>query len=327
MNRKVKCMLLVISGLLSLGITNGVLGAEKGFPEKPIELISPWGAGGSVSVGGRIIAGTLTQFLETPVILINKTGGGGAVGTAYVAKSKPDGYTLLVANLASNVIMPSLRSVDFKKSSFEALGLFARQDLPFVVKSDAPWKTLKELVAHAKKEPGKLKYCTPGTGTATHFTMELFKSAAGGLKIDHVPFKSGPEAVVALLGGHVHVGCLNMIDIKGSVDAGRLRILASPTEERLEDYPDIPIFAELGYPEVKLWSWFGIAAPIGVPKEVSDKLKIALYKTIKHPDVKMMIRNTGCIPVFKDSEEFNKFLNEEEKKILKIAKEAGIRLD
>ncbi|MFX0202204.1 MAG: Bug family tripartite tricarboxylate transporter substrate binding protein [Candidatus Hodarchaeota archaeon] len=327
MNKKLICMLVVIGVFSSLWITNGVLGGEKGFPTKRVEIVSPWGAGGSTSIGGRIIAGTLSEFLEVPVVVINKTGGGGSVGAGYVAKSKPDGYTLLIYTAAANVIMPNLRSVPYSRANFEELALYGSQELPFVVKNDAPWKTLQELVADAKKNPGKLKFATPGIGTSSHFSMEIFKSAVGGLELKHVPFKSGPECVAAILGGHVDFATLYLIDVKGAVEAGRLRMLAIPTEERLKDYPDIPTCAELGYPEAKLSSWYGIAAPSGVPKEISDKLKNALYKTIKHREVMKLLSKVGLNPVFKDSEEFTKFVSDTEKKIMRISKEAGIKLD
>jgi tripartite-type tricarboxylate transporter receptor subunit TctC len=327
MKEKLICLLLVIGSLLGIGITNEVLGKEKEFPSKPIELICHMGAGGSTSMGGRIVAGTLSEFLGTPVVVINKTGGGGSVAATYAARSKPDGYTLFIFNSGPNGATPAMRSVDYKNTDFELIALYGTQPLVLGVKSDAPWKTLGELVEEAKKNPGKLKFSTPGIGTSSHFMMELFKITAGGLKIAHVPYKSGPESLAAVLGGHVQINSSFVVDIKGAVDAGRLRVLAVAEEKRLEDYPDIPTFSELGYPEVKLTAWYGIAAPIGVPKEVSDKLKDALYKTIKHPEVKKMLTNVGFTPVFKDAEEFTKFVREEENKFHRIAKEAGIKME
>jgi tripartite-type tricarboxylate transporter receptor subunit TctC len=327
MEKKLICMLLIIGILVWLGVGKEVLGKEKVFPTKPIELICHTGPGGSTSIGGRIIAGTLSEYLGTPVIVINKPGGGGSIAPLHVARSKPDGYTLLISTATTLVILPAVLSVSYKMGDFEHLALYANQQLPLVVKRDAPWRTVQELVAEAKKEPGKLKYATSGIGSSSQLSMELFKSAAGGLKIDPVIFKSGAECVASILGGHVHVSILYMIDIKGALEAGRLRMLAIPTEKRLEDYPDIPTFAESGYPDVKLSSWYGISAPVGLPKEVSDKLKDALYKTIKHPDVKKMLAQTGVSPAFKDAEDFSKFLSEEEKKVHRIIKEAGIKIE
>lgn len=321
MNKKfILWLLFVIGGLVCFGIPNGVLGIE--FPIKPIELVCPWG-----SFGSRIIAPTLSEFLGTPVIPIGKTGAGGTIGAAFVARAKPDGYTLLVFNGSSNGIAPAIRSVSYKNSDFEVFGQYAAHVLVMVAKSDAPWKTVDEMVAYAKKNPGKLKYGTTGIGTVSHFAMELFKITAGGLKIDHIPFKSGPEYMTALLGGHIDVGILYGVDVKGPLKGGKIRAFAMATEERMEDFPDIPTFTEIGYPEVKVTAWHGIAGPIGIPKEISDKLKAALYKTFQHPDAKKRLKDAGYVPVFRDAEEFARFAKEEEKKYLRIAKEADIKID
>ena len=327
MKMKLIFLLVVTGSLLGSGINNWVFGKETAFPTKPIEFYCPWGPGGAVSNAGRVVAKTLSEIIKNPVVVIHKTGGGGSVAASYVAKSKPDGYTLLISNTASNGIIPSIRMVEYKNADFEHLGLYLTQGLGLAVRSDAPWRTLKELVADAKKEPGKLKFSSSGIGTSSHFGVELLKIAAGGLKIGHVAFKSGPEGVAALLGDHVHMTFMYVVDLKGSLEAGTLRMLATGTEERMEDYPNIPTFAESGYPEVKIVSWHGLSAPIGLAKNVSDKLKDAIYKTIKHPDAKKGLRQLGYFPTFKGSEEYTEFIKEEEKKYQMIAKEAGIKID
>jgi len=327
MSKRLLCFVVMIGCLVYFVFPNVGLTKEKEFPSKPIELVCPYGAGGSTSMGARIIAGTLSELLKGSVIVNIKAGAGGAIGAAYVAKSKPDGYTLFVFNSGSNGIIPVVRSVEYKNSDFEVFGQYAANLMAMVVKMDAPWKSVEELVAYAKKNPDALKYATNGIGTSSHLGMEIFKSVAGGLKIPHIPFKSGPEFVTALLGGHAHMGLFFVVDIKGPIEASKLRILAAATEKRLEEYPDIPTFAEIGYPEVKMTGWYGIAAPKGVPKEISDKLKDALYKTFQHPEVKKMLALLGFVPVFRDTEQFKIFVNEEEMKFQKIAKEANIKID
>ena len=278
-------------------------------------------------MGARIIAGTLSEMIGRTVVVNNKPGAGGSIGAEYVAKAKPDGYTLFVFNSGSNGVTPAIRSVRYKNEDFELFGQYAIQALGLVVKSDAPWKSVEELVQYAKKNPGALKFATSGIGTSGHFCMELFKKAAGGLKIEHVPFKSGPEYIAALLGGHVHMGILYLVDIKGPLEAGKLRLLAPATEKRLEDYPDVPTFAEKGYPEVKMTAWYGVSAPKGLPKDIADKLQTSLAKTFQHPEVKKMLTQIGYAPVYKDAEEFSRFVKEEEKKLTRIAKEANIKID
>jgi tripartite-type tricarboxylate transporter receptor subunit TctC len=297
------------------------------YPTKNIELVCPYGAGGSTSMGARIIAGTLSEMIGRTVVVNNKPGAGGSIGAEYVAKAKPDGYTLFVFNSGSNGATQAIRSVRYKNEDFELFGQYAIQALGLVVKSDAPWKSVDELVQYAKQNPGALKYATSGIGTSGHFCMELFKKVAGGLKIEHVPFKSGPEYIAALLGGHVHMGILYLVDIKGPMEAGKLRLLAAATEKRLDEYPDIPTFGEKGYPDVKMTAWYGVSAPVGLPKEVSEKLKTSLAKTFQHPEVKKMLTQIGYSPVYKNAEEFARFVKDEEKKLSRIAKEANIRID
>jgi len=327
MKKRVCEWLALISIFLYLGITNDVLGKEKVFPTKSIQLVSGFGAGGSTSMGGRIVAGTLSEFLGAPVIVLHKTGAGGTLAPTYVAKSKPDGYTLLICNTGPIAIAPAIRPVEYKIEDFEFLGQFAVEPMGLVVRSDAPWKTLEELVANIKKAPGTLKFAMDGVNTPSNFGMELFKSTAGGLKIDAVPFVSGAEMITAVMGGHAQMAYSYMMSAKGPYEGGKLRILAVGMEKRLEEYPDIPTFAEAGYPEVKWGPWYGIAAPAGIPKEVSNKLKDALSKTAQNPEVQKLLNKIGIIPIYKDSAEFTKYIKEEHKKVLKLVKEVGIKVE
>jgi tripartite-type tricarboxylate transporter receptor subunit TctC len=309
------------------GVSVGGAFAQEDYPIKNIELICPYGAGGSTSMGARIIAGTVSEFLGKPVIVVNKTGAGGSIAAAYAAKAKPDGYTLFVFNSGTNGVTPATRQVTYANADFELFGQYASQMMGLVVRSDAPWKTVGELVEYAKKNPGVVKFGTSGVGTSGHFGMELFKIAAGDLKIDHVPFKSGPEYIAAMLGNHIQLGFWYVVDFKPQVDSGRLRLLATAMEKRYKDFPDVPTFVEAGYPDVKLTAWYGISAPKGVPKQVSEKLKDALYKTFQNTDVKKMLVHIGYDPVFRDAEQFKQFVSEEEKKYQRVAREANIKID
>jgi tripartite-type tricarboxylate transporter receptor subunit TctC len=327
MMKRVCIWLAFLSIFLYLGITNYVLGKEKAFPSKPIELVCPFGPGGSTSMGGRVIAGTLTEFIGAPAVVIYKTGGGGTVGPTHVLKSKPDGYTLLIAPTGPTVITPIIRSTGYKLEDFELLGQYAMEPMGLVVKSDAPWKTLEELVAYAKKNPGTLKLAIDGLGTPSNFAMEIFKISSGGLKIDSVPFLSSAETITAVLGGHVQMTYAYLTSAKGPYEGGRIRILAVGTDKRLEDYPNVPTFSEIGYPEVKWGPFFGLAAPLGVPKPVTDKLKEALSKTAQNLEVRKLLTQIGFIPVFRNAEEFTKFAKEERNRVIKFVKETGFKVD
>jgi len=325
MSKKFAWVFVLVSGLLSLGITQSSFG-EEAFPAKPIEVICHR-TGGSTYLSSKVVADGLSEVLKTPVVVISKSGGAGTDAPMYVKDSKPDGYTLIVANSGTNGTVPVILSTKYQNSDFDYLALYGTQPMAFAVREDAPWKTLKELAAYAKREPGKLTYSTSSIGAQSHFLMELFKIAAGGLNIRHVPFKSGAELITALLGGHVDIASAYFSESKGPLDAKKIRILAIPSEERLPDYPDIPTFAEAGYPDVKTVAWFGIGAPKGIPPEISRKLEDALNKAIHLPDVEKKLRNIGFTPTYKNKEEFTKYVADEEKLFRKIAKEANIRVE
>jgi len=310
---------------LCLGLASAVVAADE-FPTKPIELVCPFGAGGSTSMGTRIIAGTLGEILGKPVVVINKTGAGGTIGAEFVAKSAPDGYRLFIFNSGSNGVSVAIRQLRYANADFDLFGQYATQAMGLVVKADAPWKTVGDLIAYAKKNPGKLNYGSSGTGTSGNFGMELFKLAAGKLQINHVPFKSGPEVIAALLGGHVNMSFFYMVDFKGPVEAGRLRLLASAGEERIKEFPDAPTFKELGFDDIKMSAWYGLSGPKGIPQAISDKIRDAFYKTCKNKDVQSMLVKVGYMPTFKTAEEFTKFVKEEDKKFTRVAKEADIKI-
>lgn len=318
--------LMVIMIQIFVVIASLGLAAEKEFPIKPIELYCPYGAGGSTSIGARIVAGTAAEILGRPVVVINKTGAGGSIAAEYVAKAKPDGYTLLVFNSGSNGVTPAIRTVRYSNADFELYCQYTIIPLIMLVKADAPWKSLEELIAYAKQHPGELKYPTSGIGTSAHFAMELFNHAAG-TKIVHLPFKSDPECTAAILGGHAHVGILWWPANKGPVEGGKLRILAQASEKRLEEFPNIPTFAEKGFPEVTLYSWYGIAGPKGIPKEISDKLRDAFSKSSQHKEVIEALAKLGFTPYYRSAEDFAKFVKDEEEKYRRIAKEDNIRLE
>jgi tripartite-type tricarboxylate transporter receptor subunit TctC len=300
--------------------------ADEDYPSRPIELVTHRTAG-STFQGARIIADALGPLLGVSIVVTPKSAGGGTVAPASVATAKPDGYTLLVANSGSNGTVPAIMPVTYKNSDFHYLAMYATQPMTLVVKSGAPWKTLQELVADVKKNPGKYNYATSSVGAQSHFVMEMFKVAAGNLKIEQIPFRGAPESVAALLGGHVEIGSTYLADVKGQVDSGLLRILAVPEEKRLEAYPTVPTFAESGYPEVVSTAWFGIAAPAATPKKITDKLEAALRKVVDDPEVKRRLTEIGYTPVYLDSEHFTQFVSAQESLFTRVAKQAAITLN
>ena len=319
-----KKIIVFVSVLVCFGFLTNVSADQ--YPSKAIELICPYGAGGSTSMGTRIIAGTLSEFLGTPVVVVNKTGAGGSIASEFVANSKPDGYTLLIFTSGNNGITPAIREVRYTNDDFELFGQYATQMMGLIVAKNSPFNSFEDLKKYAKEHPNELKYATSGVGTSGHFGMELIKMYGGNLKINHIPFKSGPEFFAALLGGHAQMGFWYQVGFKPQVEGGRVKVLAMGTEERSKDFPDAPTFKELGYPEITLSAWYGVAAPKGLPQNISNKLREALSKTFQHKEVRKMLAKIGYVPTYKDAETFRKFAKNEEEKYRQIAKTAGIEI-
>jgi tripartite-type tricarboxylate transporter receptor subunit TctC len=325
MEKKSSFFLLII-GIVFIGCASAALGAEKEFPTKPIEFICPWEAGSGLYMAMRVLSGAASEILGRPVLVIAKPGAGGSIGAEYVAKAKPDGYTLLMFNSGTNGVTLAVRKVRYKNADFEIYCQSFNQHMVMVTHSGAPWNSLEELVAYAKKHPGDLKYGTSGIGTSSQLAMELFNVSAG-IKIDHLPFLGGPQIYAALVAGHVPISIYYYATIKGLIDGGKLKVLAQANEKRNEDLPNIPTFIEKGYPDVVFYAWYGVAGPKGIPKEISSKLKDVFSKVSQDKSVIETLKKLGWNPYYRAGEEFTKFVEEEVKKYEKIVREANIRIE
>jgi tripartite-type tricarboxylate transporter receptor subunit TctC len=298
--------------------------ADEVFPSRPIELIVHR-SGSSTWIGSRIIAEGLSASLGSPVVVIPKPEAGGSGAPNYAARAKPDGYTLFIVNSGTNGTMPLIMNVRYKNSDFDYYALYGTQPMVFAVKSDSRFKTVKDLVDEAKQNPHKLLYSTSSFGSQSHFVMEMFKLAAG-VKIDQVPYENAPESVTGLLGGFVDVASSYLVDVKGQVDAGALRILATPEEKRIPEYPNAPTFAESGYPSVMTTAWFGVGAPRGVPKPIADKIKTHLERVINDPVIKQKLVAIGYTPAYMASAEFTKFAEQQQALFAETAKDARLEV-
>ena len=323
--RRLRVMgLTVVCVVVIFGAQNWVFGAE--YPTRSIEWLVGYGPGGSASMGGRIVAQSASEVLGRPVVIVNKAGAGGAVAAAYVARAKPDGYTLLLYT-AGIKVAPMIRSdVRYKDSDFQPIAMFGIQNWGFIVKADSPWKTVGDLIEYAKNHPGGVKATTAGVGTTSDFILRLFNMESG-VKIDPVPVKSGAEATQSLLGRHTSIAVHGVADTKGFVDSGMLRALAVASEERDPDFPKVPTFKEQGLSKVVEESIYGIVMPAGVPDEIAKKLSTAFGKAILDPDVTKTLKQIGFLPVYKDAEQFAKFLDEKEKVYRRVIKETGMKFD
>src|ERR687884_209349 len=264
------------------------------WPARPVKIIAPFAPGGSADTLGRLVAKSLSEQLKESFVVENRGGAGGVVGSEFVAKSPPDGYTLLVSGIASHVIAPLLPGgapYDPMKD-FTHIALFGGPPAVFAVDPKLAAKTLKEFVALAKEKPGKLTYGSPGPGTQGQLVAEHFKRLAG-IDVVHVPYKGASQAVSDLIGGQINAVSTTLSTAAGQIKGGRARALALSSAQRLPDYPDIPTFAEQGYPNIIGTVWFSLSGPAGMPTEIVEKLNAEVRRALETTAVRQKLRHEG----------------------------------
>jgi tripartite-type tricarboxylate transporter receptor subunit TctC len=279
------------------------------YPSKPITMIVPFPPGGVADIVGRPLAAQMEKSLKQPVVVTNRTGAGGAVGMAAVAKSAPDGYTVLMG-LSSISIFPVSdrimgRTPAYEMKDFAPIALITADPTVLVVGADSPWKTLPEFVASAKAYPGKINYSSSGVYGTLHVAMEIFAHAAG-IKLFHVPYQGGGPAVTALLGGQVHALASGPAAAIGQIKAGKMRALASWSTERLPLLPEIPTFKELGY-DAEFYIWSGVFAPAATPAPVIDRLRIAVREAATSAEFKSTMEKVSTPVSYLDAPAFRSY--------------------
>ncbi|MBU3631451.1 tripartite tricarboxylate transporter substrate binding protein [Polynucleobacter sp. AP-Melu-500A-A1] len=303
----------------------GVVLADS-FPSKPIRIIVPYPPGGGNDVLARMFAPELSKALGQSVIVENRPGAGGSMGSASVAKSAPDGYTLLIINTvphtASAGIYPKLGYDPVK--DFAGVALVASNPYVIAVNPNLPAKNITEFIALAKSQPGTIYYGSAGTGSVTHLNAELFKTAVKADLI-HVPYKGGGPAIADLLGGQVQMTVENVFLMAPYFKAGQLRPIAVTGLKRSSILPDTPTIAESGYPNFEIIGQFGFVAPAGTPNDVLLKLNSAFNKITKSPEITAKLNAQGTDPRSVTPEAFQSILQSESIKWLGVIKEANIR--
>jgi tripartite-type tricarboxylate transporter receptor subunit TctC len=302
--------------------------AAQPYPARPVKIIVPFGPGGTADTLGRLVAGKLSEQLKESFVIENKGGAGGVVGSELVAKSPPDGYTLVVSGIASHVIAPLLPGgapYDPLKD-FTHIALFGGPPAVFAVNPSIPAKTLKEFVQLAKDKPGALTYGSPGPGTQGQLVAELFKREAG-IDVLHVPYKGAAAAVTDLMGGQITAVSTTLSTASGQIKAGRARALALSSAQRLPDYPDIPTFAEQGYPNIIGTVWFSLSGPAGLPQELVDTLNAEVRRALELSDVREKLRHEGIAPNRLDAREFTAFVTDELRRWGPTVRASGAKKD
>lgn len=271
--------------------------ADNAYPSRPVTLVVPFPPGGSVDAMARQYSPSLARILGVPVVVDNRPGGGGSVATLAVAQSKADGYTLVASSqsshLANPLTQPKLRYDPLK--DFENIAILGRQPNALAVHPSLPVRNFAEFIAYAKKNPGKLDYGSGGVGSMGQLNVEMLKVVTG-IFANHIPYRGGTQLVTAVLANEVQFNLDNLVVMLPHIEAGKVRALAVASEQRVPQLPDVPTFAELGYPQLNLTSWTGIAAPAGTPEPVVQKLHQAVRQAASDPAMQSALRARGVIP-------------------------------
>jgi tripartite-type tricarboxylate transporter receptor subunit TctC len=317
----------LLAAVLTLALALPVVSrAQEPYPSRPISLVAPFPPGGVADSTARPVAAALEKVLNNPVAVVNKTGAAGAVGMQYVATSKPDGYTLLLA-LSSISIIPEAdkifgRQPAFTVDQFAPIALISADPTILVVRTESPWKTAREFIDDAKKRPGQISYSSSGIYGTLHMATELLSHAAG-IKLRHVPHAGAGPALTALLGGHVDALASGPVVVLPHIKAGKLRALAGWGDTRVAALPDVPTFKELGYPDAEFYIWAGVFAPRGTPEPVLARLREATRAAVAEPEFKAAMDKLQTPIAFKQGAEFQTFFDADARRLAEGVRKVG----
>ena len=298
------------------------------FPSRPVTLVVPFPPGGGTDTGGRVIAEQLGRRWGQPVIVENKGGAAGQIGADFVAKSRPDGHTLLLGNIGTQAINPLLYPklpYDADKA-FAPVSLVAELPLAMMVNPSTPAKTAAEFIALAKSTPGQLSYSSSGAGGAPHLAAEMFKDQTGTFLL-HVPYRGGGPAIADLLAGHVQLSFMTVLEASGHIKAGKLRALAVTGDKRVPAFPDVPTLAESALPGFNAISWIGLLAPAGTPQDVVDKIAADVRAVLADETVKARFVALGGVPRASSPQEFAKLIADDKGRYAKIISSRKIMIE
>jgi tripartite-type tricarboxylate transporter receptor subunit TctC len=298
------------------------------YPSKPIKIVIPFVAGGSSDIVGRAIGSKFQDLLGQPAVVENKPGANGSIAAEYVAKADPDGYTVLVGSIG----VFSINTALFKDLRYNPLRDFAPITLAvttpnaLVTRPDLPANSMKELVEFAKKNPGKLSYCSSGTGSSDHLTGEVFKQGAGVTAV-HVPYKGGAACQTDIMGKQIDISFQNLGAVTNYIKAGKMKALAVTAAVRNPQIPNVPTAIEAGFPDLVVTSWQAVAAPAKTPREVVMKLNDAMVRTLRSPEVRERMTQIGFDVVAGTPEEFGKFMKDEVDRWTRVVERGGIKAE
>lgn len=303
-------------------------GFAQGFPAKPIRLIVPFPPGGSADILARAIGQKAGEGLGQPLVVENRPGAGTAIGAEALAKSAPDGYSVMIGTVSSHAINPALNPrLPFDPiKDFTPVSLVASIPFAMIVHPSVPAKSVREFVALARSKPGSLNYSSAGNGTSNHLAGELLKSMAG-IDMVHVPYKGSAPALNDLIAGQVSLMFDLVLTAAPHVKSGAVRGLAVTSSQRSSALPELPTVAESGVPGYEVSAWFGIFAPAGVPQPVVQRLNAEFVKALLQPDLRQRLASQGAEPLTSTPSEFAAYLRSEIEKWAKVVKASGMKVD
>lgn len=313
-------------GLLVVAVYSGALGAQQAYPNKPIRWVTPYPPGGSTTALSRLVGEKLSVNFGQSVIIDNRPGGNTMIGTDAVAKSLPDGYTILLAGNTQVVNSLLLRPPYDIFKDFAPVSILAKTNYILVINPATPVNTLQEFITYAKARPGKLNVASVASGSSQHLMGELFNILAG-VKMQHVPYKGGAQGIIDLMGGQVQASFSNAINVIPHIKNGKLRGLAITGDKRTAALPQLPTYAEAGLPSYDPKNWQGILAPAGTPKQIVAKLSNEAAKILAMPDIREKLLNSGMEPFPTTPEQMAAMMKSDHAESARVIKEANIKVE
>ncbi len=325
--RKLLKVSLLGLSLSATGMSTRLSFAQTSYPDKPIKLIVPFAAGGPTDMVGRLMAHGMEKELGQNIIVENKPGGGSNIGSEFVARAKPDGYTLLLGTVANATNMSIYNNLNYNtERDLVAITQFMSSPSVLVVHPSLPINNLNELIAYAKANPGKLSFASSGAGGSPHLAGEMLKLRAG-IDLLHVPYKGASPALNDVLGGNVSMGFMTAAGALPSINAGKLRAIAVAGLERLPQLPNVPTMGEAGIADFEVSSWNGLFAPAGTPPVILQKLADAALKVITEPEMQKTFASHASLGVGGSPEQFKQYVHAEIVKWGKVAEAGNIKLN
>lgn len=316
--------LLGAAGAIPFAATAGAQSTD--FPNRAITMVVAFPPGGQADLAARPTAAAMERVLRQPVVVQNRGGAAGAIGNAFVARSAPDGYTLLMA-LSSLAVIPEAeklfgRTPPYTVDQFAPIALVNADPTMLAVPASAPWRTLEEFIAAAKADPGSIPYGSSGTYGTLHVAMEMF-TAAAGIRLLHVPFAGAGPAITALLGGQIRAMASAPGTLTQHVREGRVRVLACWGKDRVPAFPDVPTFMEKGFPEVEFYIWAGLFAPAATPAPVIARLREAVGQAVRDPQLVQAFTAAGAPVAYLDAPDFARFFADDSARLLRAVQRIG----